>query len=171
MPIDKQIFDLPLADAKFLQAQLAVGAQISTIVQVEGYDLDFQIDMVALLDFINSNTDAQLFTGTKVPDSAIGKNGDIYKQSNGKIYLKAGNGWQILNNTPQPFQEFKRFTYDGTNNVVGLSFAPNTGGIAILNTLPLVPFDDYSFDGKNMTINKNNLTSGIDYTLNLLYFK
>jgi hypothetical protein len=127
--------------------------------------------MVALLDFINGNADAQLYSGVKYLIAQLAKNGDIYKQSNGKIYLKAGNGWQILNNTPQPFQEFKRFTYDGTNNVVGLSLAPNTGGIAILNTLPLVPFDDYSFDGKNMTINKNNLTSGIDYTLNLLYFK
>jgi hypothetical protein len=43
MPIDKQIFDLPQADAKFLQAQLAIGSQISTIVQVEGYDLDFKL--------------------------------------------------------------------------------------------------------------------------------
>jgi hypothetical protein len=171
MPIDKQIFDLPEGTATFLQSQLAIGAQISTIVQVEGYDLDFQIDLSELLRLINQNSTSTLYSGSKVPDNALGRNGDIYKQSNGKIYLKAGDAWQILNNVPQPFQELKRFTYDGTNNVVPLSFAPNTGGIAILNTLPLVPFDDYSFDGKNMSINKNQLTNGIEYTLNLLYFK
>jgi hypothetical protein len=170
MPIDKQIFDLPEGTATFLQAQLAIGSQISTIVQVEGYDLDFQIDLSELLAFINQNANAVLYSGAGVPDNAKGKNGDIYKQSNGKIYIKAGNAWQILNNNPQPFQEFKRFTYDGSNNVVNLAFSPNTGGIAILNTLPLVPFDDYVFNGNKMTINKELLNSGHRLYTKLIIF-
>jgi hypothetical protein len=161
---DKQIKQLPISPAEDLQGT------DSTVIQRDGVGTDYQVPLQELGAYFRSVNSVQSYSGSGVPDNALGDNGDFYKQANGHVYLKAGGKWELLNNVPIPYPDFIPFNYDGTNNVVQLAFAPNTTGVAILNTLPLNPFKDYTIDGKNLIIKPELLTSGITYNLNILYF-
>lgn len=71
----------------------------------------------------------------------------------------------------EPFLELVKFTYDGNNNTQDLFFAPKFVGPAFMNTEQLDPTQDYYYQGSNIVISPGKLQIGIDYELNLYYFK
>jgi hypothetical protein len=92
MAIDKQIFELPVATL----LQLTSGAQVGFVAQIAGYDLDFQVTPEVLQQLFGNTTGSTKYTGSSNPDPANGRNGDVYVQDNGKVYIKTSGAWQLV---------------------------------------------------------------------------
>jgi len=106
MVTDKQIFELPDITLEILKS----GVDISFVAQVEGYNLDFQLPITIVSEYLNTNYVIGVSSGVTTPDNASGKNGDIYFKSNGDVYQKISDVWSIKATlptyTPLPFIEF-----------------------------------------------------------------
>jgi hypothetical protein len=98
MATDRQIFELQVADLPLLNS----GLQVSTVVQIENYDIDFQVPLQLLKQYFQSASSTAVLSGTTNPDNAQGNNGDFYLKSDASLYFKADGTWQLLY-TPATF--------------------------------------------------------------------
>lgn len=64
------------------------------------------------------------------------------------------------------------FTYDGTNNVISLTFTPKKIGVSFfVSETILNPFYDYYYENNTMVLRPSSLTIGVEYHLITQYFK
>lgn len=64
------------------------------------------------------------------------------------------------------------FTYDGTNNVISLTFTPKKIGVSFFVSQTILnPFYDYYYENNTMVLRPSSLTIGVEYHLITQYFK
>lgn len=71
------------------------------------------------------------------------------------------------------FQEVEEFTYDGTNNSFTLAFPPKKILSVQINGFIMNPYrvGDFSITDSTITIDSENLQTGIEYIVLISYFK